>query len=257
MKLASRLLLLVAAVAAMSAAPAAADVVVTDEDSGEPCSEVSVVDHEVEGGCPFRAETSLLEIRVASGMSVCSNELEARIDGAGHGYAYDIVNGSCGGIWIPCEEGAGVVAPWPLRLISTTTMEATFCLKLTLGAFEIVCHVATIDFAQSSHESATFSVTHGDGCDGTVLWSVSATWTILADEDHPEFEVSEAAPRAASLATAIDGVRLGAAVLDHLGRILAGVNEDTEEGAALVARDAVAKVALPEPNGVRGVEIAQ
>jgi hypothetical protein len=151
MRLARKLFLFAAAIAMFAiAAPAANAIEVTDEASGNHCSEVSTDEgqenamHVVSGGCEVHATSETTadlrghwEDTGEVTLSQCDNEFNARLHESGNGLIYNQILtdppvGACG--LAPCDEANGEKIPWPANLMEFGAFEAlqvTFCTRLS------------------------------------------------------------------------------------------------------------------------------
>lgn len=146
MRVASNSFLTVAAVAlawTVMVASASAEVEVFSEPGGEPCTEVTMVGHQVAGGCHIEIASNQPKAFIAYVpspvvLSSCDLHLEARIGGAGTGLVSQAAfsppsppNGSsC--TRVPCDEANGTMLPWPISISESAgveTGELAFCLR--------------------------------------------------------------------------------------------------------------------------------
>jgi hypothetical protein len=146
MRLARNLFLLAATAIAMLAiaTPAANAIEVTDEPTGNHCSEVSVSadgEHTVSGGCEIHVATEPDTSFDFSGhwedsgevvFTQCGNEFNARLHESGNGLIYDqeLTGASCG--LEACDEANHANIPWPANLMEFGAFEAlqyTFCIR--------------------------------------------------------------------------------------------------------------------------------
>jgi hypothetical protein len=150
MRLARNLFLLAATAIAMLAfaTPAANAIEVTDEPTGNHCTEVSTDEgqqnamHIVSGGCEVHATTEpnttanlIGHFEDASEVTIseCENEFNARLHESGNGLIYNqqlIEMGACG--LVACDEANGEKIPWPANLMEFGAIEAlqvTFCVR--------------------------------------------------------------------------------------------------------------------------------
>jgi hypothetical protein len=155
MRLARKLFLFAAAIAMFAiAAPAANAIEVTDEASGNHCSEVSTDEgqenamHVVSGAnCEVHATTEDETTANLAGhwedtgevtFSRCENEFNARLHESGNGLIYNQIltepdpPAVCG--LAPCDEANEAKIPWPANLMEFGAFEAlqvTFCTRLS------------------------------------------------------------------------------------------------------------------------------
>jgi hypothetical protein len=198
------MLLSVVAVAAMamSAASASALSVVT-ESTGIACTAITQPTHSTStstgsGGCLLKATGSNVELHssILGATGVCTNTFEGRTNGSGVGFIYNpSITGCVGSAFHPCEETAGVET-WPLRLLSETSIEATFCVHLTGDPFHIDarCHLDALTLADVGSHTYRIS-TIADLANGHQLCEgsddVEGIWNQVVDAAHPKIEVRD------------------------------------------------------------------
>ncbi len=177
MPIARHLILVAALATALSilTAPAAfAEIEVTDEASGDLCSEVVVDSDTPTGGCPLHVvgtEAIVIEL-FGTPVSACDTELEARIDAAGSGalYAQDLTGEDC--VTAPCAGGDDA-DPWPMQIEEVETgvehvmvqtcfdtpslgeIECTFESEVTVTGHDLSVSAAEVE----CDESASMTVT--------------------------------------------------------------------------------------------------
>jgi hypothetical protein len=180
----------------VASAPASAVVVQFEDDDQNPhCPEVTVVSHEVEGGCPLLFES---EGEVAWWLAAtyvwCSLDFEVRLDETGSGYIYDqvtdtIASGNCP--YEACDE-SGASEPWPVNVVDGGSgeyrLEVDMCVNLA-DVMEFNCHLPTLVLRASSHSDIELLVEGEEGfhdpCEDPVLGWLGH-WTNVIDDDHPE-----------------------------------------------------------------------
>lgn len=138
----------IALTAAASTAPAvAASIEVRTEPGGEPCPPVTLVSHDVQGGCHTEIESTgedaTLHAMTAMGkvtISNCEVRAEARLDEHGEGYVNNAIlaaphAGAVPCTRRPCDENAGATdadLPWPTHMeeqgAGHEEIEIAFCL---------------------------------------------------------------------------------------------------------------------------------
>jgi len=193
----------------IQASPVGAQIAVTEEVTGQPCSEVTLdADHNVTGGCPVHIsseqETQIV-VGTAGGpilISTCEDEFEAAIDGSGEGYMYAI---SITGHQAPeactrtaCDEAAPGhdTIPWPIHIRENPdVINISFCRRNSTsseGTSGTPC-TWSIPWTQiSGPHRLSFNAESGTPCLNLPAGAVTyfGHWHTVPDAEHPEIVVS-------------------------------------------------------------------
>ncbi len=181
------------AIGSLAPAPALGQLEVTDEASGEHCSEVDEQVHTVEGGCPLHATSTGHPVAIemfGSALVACYSEFEVRIDEQGDGAIYDQVLTGPTCFAEPCTEEAER-EPWVFHLDSTGPgtehLVIQFCMEHISEPMTIQCTIEA-SVATPGHEAIVASANAAE-CAENPFVHVTGSWTTEIDANHPAVEV--------------------------------------------------------------------
>jgi hypothetical protein len=193
-----------------STSPPDPPLTVTDEDSSDPCPDVTLVsNHAVAGGCRIHivGEQETQWVAGTAGgpvvISTCEDDIEAAIDSSGEGYLYALNFTSHPGpacTRAACDEGAPnhATIPWRVHLRETAggdVLSMSYCLRNSATSEGTPGSPCSMDIPMSQTSNPhrqSFNFEAGLGCANLPPGALTffGHWHTQSDAAHPEVVIN-------------------------------------------------------------------